>query len=83
MKGLKDLRTLQGQLQIKFEKYSGQYRADAQILPGSPPVGRGTTKTDACWALICQLIYDWETWGPHILNAAHRAIEETMKKGVK
>ncbi len=45
-------------MKYKIEKFKDHYRADCIDLPGSPPVGLGSTETEAAIHLFTRLIIE-------------------------
>lgn len=68
------LPSIETALNIKVESYGKQYRADAQILPGSPTVGIGKSADAAKYNLLVNLIYIVAQNDPRSPDYAYRQI---------
>lgn len=57
------MKTIKDILEIKVEKFGDGFVADAKILSGSPPIGRGKTEYEALYDLLAKLIF--QLGGPY------------------
>lgn len=53
----RDLPNIENALKMRVDKSGKEYRADAQVLPGSPPVGIGKTELEAKYNLLVNMLY--------------------------
>ena len=77
-------------MKIKLEKDADGYRADCLDLPGSPPVGRGSTEVEAMANLTFILLFGnmasptrgaFRRWGDCIPEEELITIERTYTAG--
>lgn len=51
------MKTIKDVLQIEVTKYEEGFVADAKILSGTPPIGRGQTEYEALYDLLAKLMF--------------------------
>lgn len=68
-------------MKISIQKSGDEITADMLDLPGTPPVGRGKTETEAIARLFWSILLEKDTWLKYLDLKTMQIERETEQKG--